>query len=257
MSIRPTRFAARRRARPDVFMIGYGELNLAENWARLQQMQPTARLVQGIPGIFEAYRHCAELARAPLFFAVDADNYLIDGFDFLPPRLPAPNELIVWRARNPINGLAYGHGGIKLFPTDIFRPGSTIPSVDISTSIAARTITIDRIASEHRFNTTPYRTWSVAFRECAKLGQHLAHARRKDRAEKLLASWCADGHTGDFAQWCVAGARDGRSYGHQYAHDKAALAKINDRAWLEREFRSAEERMNAGRPSARAQDAPL
>ncbi len=257
MTIRPTRFAARRRARPDVFMIGYGEPNLADNWARLQQMQPTARLVQGIPGIFEAYRHCAELAQAPLFFAVDADNYLIDGFDFLPPRLPAPNELIVWRARNPINGLAYGHGGIKLFPTDIFRTRTTIPNVDISTSIAARTTTIDRIASEHRFNTTPYRTWSVAFRECAKLGQQLAFTRRKDSAERLLASWCADGQRGDFAQCCVAGARDGRDYGYQYAHEEAALAKINDQTWLEQKFASAEERMNTSRPSPCAQDAPL
>lgn len=166
-----TCFAERRRAKPDVFMIANDEPNAEANWARLRRLQPDARLVHGKTGIYAAFRACAIQARSPLLLAVDADNHVLDGFDFATPIRPAPNELLVWWARNPINGLTYGHGGIKLFATDLFRRFNSTTFIDVSTSIATRTRTINQVASEHRFNTSPYKTWSSAFRECAKLAQ--------------------------------------------------------------------------------------
>src|SRR5262249_5054336 len=104
----------------DVFMIAYRERNAAENWARLQSLVPAARLVQGVQGIFAAYSACASAARTPWFFAVDADNWVLDGFDFSVPFEPEPDEVATWAASNSFNNLHYGHGGIKLLPRRLF-----------------------------------------------------------------------------------------------------------------------------------------
>jgi len=231
-----TRFAARRQAKPDIYMVGFDETNLPENWARLQSLQPEAKLVQGITGIYAAYRVCAQQTKSPLFFVVDADNRVYDDFDFVPPQLPAPNELMVWWARNPINDLTYGHGGIKLFPTDIFRQPLTATGVDISTSIATRTRTITQVASGHCFNTSPAKAWSTAFRECAKMAQEMAIGRLKNDAQRVLETWCTTMNDAPFASFCVAGAKAGRAFGQGFATDPAALARINDYAWMQEQF---------------------
>ena len=231
-----TRFAARRRAKPDIYMVGYDETNLPENWARLQSLQPDAKLVQGITGIYAAYRACAQQTQSPLFFVVDADNWVHDDFDFVPSKLPAPNELMVWWARNPINGLTYGHGGIKLYPTDIFRHPPTSTRIDICTSIATRTRTITRVASDHCFNASPAKTWSTAFRECAKMAQEMAIGRLKDDAQRVLETWCTVRNDAPFAGFCVAGAKAGRAFGQGFSTDAVALARINDYAWMQNLF---------------------
>lgn len=231
-----TRFAERRRIQPDVFMIAYDEANAEENWARLRELFPPAQLVRGVPGIQAAYRACAAAARTPWFFAVDADNHVLDGRIFATARRPGPDEVMIWCARNPINDLAYGHGGIKLFPTHRLRQETPARGIDITTSIAARSRGISELASEHRFNTDPFKTWSGAFRETVKLAADIANGLQVEISQRLLDAWCERGAERPFGRQCIAGARAGRSFGSTHAHDRAALGQINDTGWLKVQF---------------------
>jgi hypothetical protein len=225
----------------DVFMVAYDEPNAAENWKRLQQLCPRAQLVSGIAGIQAAYRACAFKATTPHFFAVDADNFVLGAATFMIRLRPRPDQVYVWSARNPINGLVYGHGGVKLYPTALMRRPEAAPGIDISTSIGSRTRRIRQVASEHRFDTSPYRAWSTAYREAVKLALAIAAGHQVQGAQFLLDMWCSKGEDAPFGRSCIAGAKAGRAYGMAHSHDASALARINDAGWLHEQFAKSSE----------------
>lgn len=221
---------------PDVFMIAYDEPYAARHFARLRAAAPTARLIEGVTGIREAYRACAVAAATPYFFAVDADNFVVEGFDFALPFEPKPFEIVIWFARNPVNGLTYGHGGIKLYPTDLVRRSNRGQGVDVATSWAPRTQFLSVVASEHRFNAGPAETWRAAFREGVSLSRNLAVAKTKAVLQHRLDTWCMVGEAAPFGRWSIAGARDGRSFATEFARDPQRLKLIKDFTWLREEF---------------------
>lgn len=222
----------------DIFMLAFGEPNLEENWARLQTVAARAQRIQGIPGILESYRLCATASTTPWFFVVDADNWMLDGFDFSVPFEPREDEVATWAATNPINGLYYGHGGIKLFPVSLFdRPPRHTLGLDYPVDLAPRRRWLDVRASEHRFNTDPYATWSAAFRECVKLAA--ASTRNGDTiARRRIEVWCRNGAEATFGIWCLRGARQGTTYGLKHRDDLEKLLLINDYAWMRQQFRA-------------------
>jgi hypothetical protein len=225
----------------DVFMLVFGEPNAEENWARLEAVAPKARRITGVPGILQSYRLCADAATTPWFFVVDADNWILDGFDFSVPFEPDADEVATWAAINPINGLYYGHGGIKLFPASLFaKPPRHAFGLDYPLDLASRKRWIDVRASEHRFNTDPYATWSAAFRECVKLAlaSTIGDAASRRRQRYRLSVWCRVGVKKPFGPWCLRGAREGSNYGLKFCRDGDRLLLINDYAWMRRQFRA-------------------
>jgi uncharacterized protein YneR len=234
----------------DIFMIAYGEANAAENWARLRAIAPEARLIENIAGIYEAYAACAAASGTPYFFAVDADNWLHDDFRFEIPFEPREDEVASWGSINPINGLSYGHGSIKLFPKALFARKPENVGLDLTMSLGKRYRFVDIPASEHRFNTDPGTTWCVAFRECVKLAMMMREDNPRGRAwaRKRLETWCTTGATGSFAAWCVAGARAGKAYADAHHGDRAALKRISDYVWMRAQFAA----QSAPVPTARA-----
>jgi hypothetical protein len=225
----------------DIFMLVFGEPNAEQNWARLQTVAARARRIQGVPGVLESYRLCATAATTPWFFVVDADNWILDGFDFAVPFEPRDDEVATFAATNPINGLYYGHGGIKLFPASLFaRPPRHALGLDYPLDLAPRKRWVDVRASEHRFNTDPYATWSAAFRECVKLAvaAMIGDAEARLRQRRRLDVWCTVGEKAPFGPWCLRGAREGRAYGRTHCRDAEKLLRINDYEWMRRQFRA-------------------
>jgi len=220
-------------------MLAHDEPNAPENWQHLLALCPEARLVSGVLGIQAGYRACAEQAETPFFFAIDGDNFLTDAAILRTRLRPRGDEVLLWCARNPVNDLAYGHGGIKLFPTARLRETRPAEDIDISTSLTARSRLVRRIASEHRFDTDPYRAWVTAFREAVKLAKDVARGQRSAAAAALLDAWCTRGAVHPLGVWCIAGARAGRDYQAMAGGDPAALGRINDRDWLRRRFDAA------------------
>lgn len=221
---------------PDVVMVGYDEPNAAENWQRLQRICPRARQVFGVRGIQAAYAAAAKLAASPYIFIVDADNYVLDATTFETSQRPGPDTVIIWAARNPINGLEYGHGGMKLYPTQLVLKALPAPGIDISTSMVGRTRSVTGVASEHRFNTSPYRTWRAAFRETVKLAAFLGQYPEAATPRAVMESWCGKGADMPFGAECIAGAVAGRDFGTRHFDRPELLANINEPGWLAQRF---------------------
>jgi hypothetical protein len=210
----------------DLFFLSHGEPMAEWHWRNLLRTQPHARRVDGIDGILAAHRQCASLARTTNFFVVDADNEILD-CDFHLRLADHDKQYVhIWRARNPVNGLVYGWGGIKLFPRKLLLGVEQMP-LDMTTSFPLKIV--DVIGSVTHFNSSPFSTWRSAFRECVKL------ARNSDPDSRArLDVWCSTAHN-LYADWCLTGASAGRHYGMTQT-DPAALLRINDWPWLHEQF---------------------
>jgi len=230
----------------DIMMLAHGEPNAAENWDRLKTMVPrhlpAPRLVENVAGLFAAHLTCARMSATPWFFLVDADNRVRDGFDFAVPFEPAADEFTIWGATNAFNQLYYGHGGIKLLSTALFKNSKTQEEaekgLDFFLTFAPRNRFIDVKASEHRFNTSAYGTWACVFRECVKLAVAASGGSLKSRAiaRYRLQHWASADPGARFAEWCRRGAEDGMRYGRKFRSNEAELRRINDFRWLRAAF---------------------
>lgn len=187
----------------DVFFLSMGEAGCEENWQRLLEFAPKAKRVKDVAGIFNAHRVCATLSTTENFWVVDADAWIVDDFDFswepdaniMHWGVPETDCIAVWKSINPVNTLTYGYGGVKLFPRGPFIKKHNW-EIDMSTSLADVTVSMDSVSCETRFNRTPESAWLGAFRECAKLSSlstiklRIRNSIKKQEAEleKLLES---------------------------------------------------------------------
>ena len=218
----------------DIIFLSYYEPNAEDNWLSLIQKYPTAKRVNGVEGIRNAFICAAELATTDMFWLVDADCVLANGFKFEHPEI-APDTAYVWRALNPVNGLLYGHGGIKLLPrlNTLSLRDST---VDMSTSIAKHYVPVQRISNVTAFNSDPYSTWKTAFRECVKLSGNAIESNPSADTLARLLTWCTVGESAPFGKYCLDGANMGREYGSANRGNTVALQMINDFGWLHGRF---------------------
>lgn len=101
----------------DCIFLSYDEPNAEYNWADLLSKVPWAKRVHGVKGSDAAHKACADLSETEHFITVDGDNivdpeimrHVIDFSHFN----TGENSQLSWSARNHINGLIYGNGGIK------------------------------------------------------------------------------------------------------------------------------------------------
>lgn len=173
---------------------------------------------------------CARRARTGHFYVVDADNEVTD-FDF-GYKVPFYDVGYVhlWQAKNPVNGLVYGWGGIKLFSKKMLL-GHTRNSLDMTTGFPLKLM--EGVKSVTHFNYAPFETWRSAFRECVKLS-----ISEDPDAVGRLAVWTSIAH-GPFAEFCLKGANEGRCYGLENRSDPEKLALINDYDWLRERFEAS------------------
>lgn len=221
----------------DVFMISYHEEEADSNFAKLKQKFPDAQHVKNVKGIAEAHKECARRSETEMVYIVDADSEVLSSFnfDYFPPMAKRKNTTYVWYARNPINDLEYGYGGIKLFPREqLLEMGHVLP--DFSAGVAFYQPVKD-VASITMFNKDPFRTWRSAFRECVKLASGIQQSETpKQETIDRLETWCTVDNGARFGRYCIKGANEGKAYGEAHADDVDALNKINDFEWLREQF---------------------
>lgn len=218
----------------DAFYLSYDEIEAEENLAKIRELWPHVRWVHGVKGLYNAHKECARRSRTDNFYVIDADSELLPSVDLkYMPKDRGPVH--IWRARNPINNLIYGYGGLKLFPVQAFEYDGDV--IDMTTTINKQGVKIvHEIATITRFNTSPWRTWRGAFRECVKLSSKTISRQKDFETEERLDVWCTVGEEANFGLFALSGAQAGRRFGEQNKENPKELGNINDYDWLRQKF---------------------
>ena len=223
----------------DIVFISNGEPNAEENFDALAARYERAKHVQNIKGIHQAHQRAAELVETDMFWVVDADAEILEEFDFdyYVPKydIDGQETVHVWRSFNPVNGLVYGYGGVKLLPTHLTR-NVDVNSADMTTSISDKFKAIPEMSNKTAFNTDAFSAWRSGFRECAKLASKTIARQNDEETEFRLNAWCTRGDDKPFGKFAIAGAIAGKAFGEQNKDDPTEMKKINDFEWLQEQF---------------------
>jgi len=220
----------------DMVFISYDEINADENFLRLQDRFPRLKRINGIKGIHRAHREAAKIVTSEMFWVVDADAEILDGFDF---RYNVPRHEIdmvhVWSSKNPINELVYGYGGVKLLPKNLTL-NMDVVSPDMTTDISKKFKSISEISNITRFDTDPFNTWKSSFRECVKLASGTISRHNEIETKERLEIWCTQGRDKKFGEYAIDGSISGKKFGEDNRGNVAELMKINNFEWIRDQF---------------------
>jgi hypothetical protein len=219
----------------EIFFLSYTESNAESNWLRLRTRFPQAKRLHGIQGVLKAHSLIATCSSTDFYFIVDGDNQIHDDFDFAVPFAPQKDSLYVWRARNPVNQLVYGFGGIKLYNRSLFH-NAKVTGPDVATTIAPKYIPVMTLASTTYFNASPLESWRGAFRESAKLTMNINKNPTDRHSCERLSVWLSKGEDQPQGKWCILGAQQGRAFALNAVAQGTGLQSINDFQWLNNEF---------------------
>lgn len=220
----------------DVVFISYNEPNADLNYEHLKKVVPNAKRVHGVQGIHAAHIEAAKLCNTEMFWIVDGDATIYDGFTFNYQVPRWDKETVhVWRSINPVNDLIYGYGGIKLFPRMLTLGMNTL-TTDMTTSISKKFKAISDVSNITSFNTDPFNTWKSAFRECVKLSSKIIDRQKDDETLERLNVWKTVGHDRQYGKYAIDGAVQGEMFGVANRDNPEKIKLINDFKWLEEMF---------------------
>ena len=210
----------------DVVYLSNGEENAERNWEILKDICPRAKRIDGITGRAAAYKACAEISDTPWFFNVFAKCITLPEFDFnWQPDWLQGDKHWIFHARNPVNGLEYGHMGIIAYNKKLVLEQD---EWGLDFTLSARHGVVPVVGSIAEFNTDKHATWRTAFRECIKLAQN-----NDIESRYRLKQWCTVAE-GNFAEWSLEGA----NYATVYAASGNDLQATFEWKFLEELFDS-------------------
>jgi hypothetical protein len=208
----------------DFVYISFREPNREENWADLKNKVPWAKRVDGVVGFDNAHKAAAELAETDFFISVDGDNvlypkFLLETIDFTKTN---PDAVHRWRARNTVNGLVYGNGGIVGWPKKTCLTMRTHENADteeneIDFCWGVPHENLHNVYSDTVINASPEQAFVAGFREGVKMsldrGKVISPLEFKDRIAiqnlKCLTTWMSVGADVDNGDYAILGARMG------------------------------------------------
>jgi len=213
----------------DIFYISYDEPNCEENWADLLNKVPWAKRVHGVKGFDAAHKACAEQSETERFITVDGDNIVMD--DFFEQKLEFPEtdhdgnniaeSIFSWNGKNLLNGLVYGNGGLKCWPTEYTKTIQTHEAAEDGEGMEfcwkLNYIQLNDTFSEVHQTASPFQAFRAGFREGVKMSLDQGSRVRADEfKEKIwygnynrLQTWCNIGSDVDNGLWAIYGARLG------------------------------------------------
>ena len=210
----------------DVFYISYDEPAKEEHWANLMMKFPFAKRVDGVKGFDNAHKECARQSETSRFISIDGDNIVDEKFFDLeitfPPDTDLEHSVISWSAKNMVNGLVYGNGGIKCWPVDLVLEMETHENaVDETKKVDfcwdLNYIQMNNIYSEVYNAGSPFQAFRAGYREGVKMsldeGKKVPVEDFQKRIwpknyERLL-TWCNIGADVENGIWACFGARLG------------------------------------------------
>ena len=219
----------------DIIYLSYDEPNAEKNYSDLCKKVPWAKRVHGVKGSDSAHKACAEISETDRFITVDGDNIIDENFlnqeinlnnhedVYWNKSVNVDNCVISWTARNHINGLMYGNGGIKCWPKNYVLNMKTHENAEAD-NVAAQVdfcwdleyIQMNKCFSTIMNNGSAQQAWRAGFREgvkmCLERGKkptvsnfHNNHWRNLHR----LYIWTIIGSDVEHGIWAIYGARQG------------------------------------------------
>jgi len=199
----------------DIIYLSYDEPNAEENWSDLLKKIPWAKRVHGVKGFDAAHKACAERSETDNFITIDGDNKVNPTFFDQEVKIN-PNYVYSWAAKNYINGLIYGNGGIKLWPKDLVlnmnTHEKTSNGIDFCWDLPY--YQMNNWYSISYNNASPYQAFRVGFREGIKLS--LVNGKQTTELKELwygnlrrLLIWMTVGIDVENGIYAIYGARLG------------------------------------------------
>jgi hypothetical protein len=210
----------------DVVYLTYDEPNKEATWIKIQNMVPWAQRVDGIKGSDAAHKAAADASSTDRFVLIDGDNIPDTEFFNLQLALDDTNKDCVfrWKARNTINGLMYGNGGLSCWTKEFVYAMKTHENTDGSEANDVEFCFYPNYWAMHDCysttypNATPFQAWRAGFREGVKMTLHdglrVPAAEIKERVWwhnlHRLRMWSTVGSHIENGNYAIHGARLGQ-----------------------------------------------
>jgi hypothetical protein len=215
----------------DIVFISNGETNAEDNWTMLESRiigLETNKLhrVDRVNGRAAAYHAAAEASTTPWFFAVFGKLAIDLDFDWAwqPDRMQEAKHYI-FHARNPVNGLVYGHQAMIAYNRQLVLDN---PGVGLDFTLDSPHEVVPILSGVAYYDTSAWSTWRTAFREVLKLQASLPDVENEYRLNK----WLDINSDEADPQWSRLGAEDAVEYYNQVNGDFDALKKSYEWEWL-------------------------
>ena len=224
----------------DFVYISYAEPNKEQNWADLKSKVPWAKRVDGVKGFDSAHKAAAEKAETDFFISVDGDNildekFLLETLDFTKTN---PKAVHRWRAKNNINGLVYGNGGLVGWYKETCTGMKTHENADtdenqIDFCWGVPHENLHNCYSTTVINATSQQAFIAGYREGVKMSTEKGKPIRPENFRtiwrnnlNILSTCCTIGADVDNGKYAMLGARMGCFY--TVIEDNNDIFKIRD-----------------------------
>ena len=210
----------------DCIYLTYDEPQKEEFWVKIRNMVPWAKRVDGVKGSDAAHKAAAAASDTERFVLIDGDNLPDEKFFNLTLELKDDQyeqAVFRWRARNHVNGLMYGNGGLSCWTRQFVNSMKTHENTDGRDETVVEFCFDPLYWAMHDCYSTTYpngsaqHAWRAGFREgvkmCLNKGSKPTVAEFRDRVHQRnldhLTVWHNVGADVDYGLWAIAGARMG------------------------------------------------
>lgn len=218
----------------DIVFLSNGEPCAEENYEHLLKVTKglTNKIVRidGINGRVQAYQAAAKASDTPWMFTVFAKLKINAKFDFnwQPDRLQIPKHYM-FLAKNPVNGLIYGHQGMIAYNKDIVLNND---GYGLDFTMDSPNETVEILSGIATYNTDPYSTWRTAFREVIKLKQQ-----NTEISLQRMNVWLTKAE-GNYSEYSLLGAKDAIEYYDDVHGDVSNLKLSYEWEWLNQYYKN-------------------
>lgn len=209
----------------DCIYLSYDEPKREAFWIKIQNQIPWAKHITGIKGSDAAHKAAADASETDRFILIDGDNLPDSTFFNLQLELNDRNRDCVfrWKARNIINGLQYGNGGMSCWTKDFVYNMRTHELSDGSDDTCVEFCFDPNYWAMHDCysitypNQSPFQAWRAGFREGVKMCLDRGakptlqdfKTRVHSRNYNHLSIWHNIGLDIENGNWAIIGARLG------------------------------------------------
>ena len=213
----------------DIIYLSYDEPQKEEFWAKIRNIVPWAKRVDGVKGSDTAHKAAANTSETERFVIIDGDNLPDPAFFNQTLKLDLSNRNVQfrWRARNNINGLHYGNGGLSCWTKSHVLSMRTHENTDGSDNTLIEFCFDSNYWAMHDCWSVTYpnysakQAWRAGFREGVKLCTRSGIPPKSasefkswvwPRNYRNLLIWQTIGRDIENGWWAIYGARLGTYY---------------------------------------------